>query len=459
MGILSVLTSSTFSIQADGESSTLMKVVETVRDNVWGIPLIVLIMGAGLLLTVRTGGLQFRRLGKALKYMWFNEEGGEGEVSSFGALCTALAATIGTGNIVGVATAVMAGGPGALFWMLVAAAVGMATKYSEGILAVKYRQFDKKTGKALGGPFYYIEKGMGERFAGKNWRWLGNLFAIFGAFAALMGTGTFAQISGISKAADTFFDPNKTNIAFSIGDQSYSWSTVITAIVVALFVGLVIIGGIKRIAAVTTYIVPFMAVLYITVCLIILIYNGDKVGGAIALVVKSAFGHGYSPVIAGGIGAVIAHEISHAFDTNGASFDENGSLNNWWTEHDYQAFTERTQKVIDQFEGLDSYGAKVNGKLTVSENVADLGGIAAALEAAKKEADFSAEEFFTNFARIWRMKGREEYMKLLASVDVHAPAKLRTNVQLPNFDDFFTTFDVQEGDGMWRSPEERVMIW
>jgi len=91
--------------------------------------------------------------------------------------------------------------------------------------------------------------------------------------------------------------------------------------------------------------------------------------------------------------------------------------------------------------------------------VADLGGIAAALEAAKKEADFSAEEFFTNFARIWRMKGREEYMKLLASVDVHAPAKLRTNVQLPNFDDFFTTFDVQEGDGMWRSPEERVVIW
>ena len=112
------------------------------------------------------------------------------------------------------------------------------------------------------------------------------------------------------------------------------------------------------------------------------------------------------------------------------------------------AFTERTQKVIDQFEGQDSYGAKVNVKLTVSENVADLGGIAAALEAAKKEADFSAEEFFTNFARIWRMKGREEYMKLLASVDVHAPAKLRTNVQLPNFDDFFTTFDVQEGDGM-----------
>ena len=161
----------------------------------------------------------------------------------------------------------------------------------------------------------------------------------------------------------------------------------------------------------------------------------------------------------GGIGAVIAHEISHAFDTNGASFDENGSLKDWWTENDYAAFKEKTQKVIDQFDGQDSYGATINGKLTVSENVADLGGIAAALEAAKREPDFSAEEFFHNFGRIWRMKGRPEFMKLLASVDVHAPAKLRVNVQVPNFDDFFTTYDVKEGDGMWRSPEERVIIW
>ena len=161
----------------------------------------------------------------------------------------------------------------------------------------------------------------------------------------------------------------------------------------------------------------------------------------------------------GGIGAVIAHEISHAFDTNGASFDEHGSLKDWWKPEDYEAFTARTQKVIDQFEGQDSYGAKINGKLTVSENVADLGGIAAALEAAKKEEDFSAEEFFTNFARIWRMKARTEYMQLLASVDVHAPGKLRTNVQLPNFDEFFETFDVKEGDGMWRAPEDRVIIW
>lgn len=161
----------------------------------------------------------------------------------------------------------------------------------------------------------------------------------------------------------------------------------------------------------------------------------------------------------GGIGAVIAHEISHAFDTNGASFDENGSLKNWWTEEDYAAFKEKTQKVVDLFEGQDSHGAKVNGKLTVSENVADLGGLAAALEAAKRDADYSAEEFFTNWGRIWRMKGRTEYMKLLASVDVHGPAKLRVNLQVPNFDEFFETFAVTEKDGMWRRPEDRVVIW
>ena len=161
----------------------------------------------------------------------------------------------------------------------------------------------------------------------------------------------------------------------------------------------------------------------------------------------------------GGIGAVIAHEISHAFDTNGASFDENGSLKNWWTEEDYAAFKERTDKIVDQFEGLDSYGAKVNGKLTVSENVADLGGVACALEAAKRDKDFSVREFFVNFATIWRMKAREEYMQMLASVDVHAPAKWRTNVIVTNFDEFHKEFDVKEGDGMWRVPEDRVIIW
>ncbi|MGT2926539.1 M13-type metalloendopeptidase [Streptococcus cuniculipharyngis] len=161
----------------------------------------------------------------------------------------------------------------------------------------------------------------------------------------------------------------------------------------------------------------------------------------------------------GGIGAVIAHEISHAFDTNGASFDEFGSLNNWWTDADYQAFKERTDRVVEQFDGLDSYGAKVNGKLTVSENVADLGGLAAALEAAQQEGEFSAEDFFINFARIWRLKARTEYMQMLASVDVHAPGHLRTNVQLPNFAEFHETFGVTETDGMWRPVADRVMIW
>lgn len=161
----------------------------------------------------------------------------------------------------------------------------------------------------------------------------------------------------------------------------------------------------------------------------------------------------------GGIGAVIAHEISHAFDTNGASFDEHGSLKDWWTAEDYAAFKRRTQAVIDQFDGLDSYGAKVNGKLTVSENVADLGGLAAALEAAKRETDFSSKEFFESWATIWRMKAREDFMKMMASVDVHGPAKLRVNVQVSNFDDFIETFDVHEGDGMWRDAADRVLIW
>ena len=161
----------------------------------------------------------------------------------------------------------------------------------------------------------------------------------------------------------------------------------------------------------------------------------------------------------GGIGAVIAHEISHAFDTNGASFDENGSLNDWWTEEDYEAFKERTQKVVDEFDGLDSYGAKVNGKLTVSENVADLGGVAAALAAAKRDADFSAKDFFESWATIWRQKARPEIMQLLAASDVHGPAKFRVNVTVSNFDDFYTTFDVQPSDKMYRAPADRVMIW
>ena len=137
--------------------------LDAVDSFVWGVPLLVLIMGTGLLLTIRLKGMQFIKLGRALKYMVRNEEGASGEVTSFGALCTALSATIGTGNIVGVATAVIVGGPGALFWMFIAACVGLATKFTEGVLAVIYRQVNP-LGGYLGGPFYYIENGIKERY-------------------------------------------------------------------------------------------------------------------------------------------------------------------------------------------------------------------------------------------------------------------------------------------------------
>lgn len=262
---------------------TFQDILTLIDDWVWGVPLIVLILAVGILLTFRTRLVQISHLPKALKYMLENEEDGEGEVTSFGALCTALSATIGTGNIVGVATAIGAGGPGALFWMEVAAFFGMATKYAEGLLAVKYREIGKD-GKALGGPFYYIEKGMGE-----NWKWLGKLFAVFAVLAGIMGIGTITQINGITSAVQNFFDPEGAAIAFSIGGNSYSWAIVISGLIVTLFVALVVIGGIKRISKVSEIIVPFMAVLYVVCCLILVFSNITKVPDAIALICKSAF--------------------------------------------------------------------------------------------------------------------------------------------------------------------------
>lgn len=161
----------------------------------------------------------------------------------------------------------------------------------------------------------------------------------------------------------------------------------------------------------------------------------------------------------GGIGAVIAHEISHAFDNNGSLFDEYGNLNNWWTDEDSKQFKNKAQQMIDQFDGIEFAGQKVNGKLTVSENIADAGGLSCALEAAKSEADLDTEAFFINWAKIWRMKATEQYMQLLLSIDVHAPAKLRANVQVQNLDDFFTTFNIKSGDAMFLDEGERVKIW
>lgn len=262
---------------------TVTELLVKIDDFVGGVPLMALIIVGGLLLTIRLRCLQTHKLGLALKWMVKNEKGGVGEVSSFAALCTALSATIGTGNIVGVATAVAAGGPGALFWMLVAAFLGMATKFTEGLLAVKYRTV-KEDGKVLGGPFYYIEKGMGA-----NWKWLAKLFSVFGILAGLLGIGTITQVNGIASAAQGFFDPDEIRTVTIPVLGTHSWSVVITAIVVTTVVALVIIGGLKRIAKVSEVIVPFMAVLYIVSALILIIGNISALPAAIATIVKGAF--------------------------------------------------------------------------------------------------------------------------------------------------------------------------
>ncbi len=263
--------------------SQINELLSTIDDLVWGVPLMVVILATGVFLTARVNILQVSKLPLALKYMFKNEDDGHGEVTSFGALCTALSATIGTGNIVGVATAIVAGGPGALFWMWIAAFFGMATKYAEGLLAVKYRIVGDD-GHVLGGPFYYIERGMG-----KNWKWLAMIFAFFGVCVGLFGIGTFTQINGISSAVNNFFDPENAYIAFSLFERSYSISVVIAGIIVTLCVALVILGGLKRIANVSQVIVPFMAVIYIVLCLSLIICNISAVPEALVTIVKGAF--------------------------------------------------------------------------------------------------------------------------------------------------------------------------
>lgn len=267
-----------------------------IDDLVWGVPLIVLIISCGVWLTIRTGLLQVFHLGKALRFMFKNEDDGHGEVTSFGALCTALSATIGTGNIVGVASAIAAGGPGALFWMEVAAFFGMATKYAEGLLAIKYREIDED-GHVLGGPFYYIEKGMG-----KNWKWLAKCFAAFGAIAGLLGIGTITQINGITSAAQNFFDPQKANVVFTIGSgdtaTAITMTTIIAGIIVTACTALVVIGGLQRIAKVSEIVVPFMGVIYIVCGMLILITNVSAIPNAIYQIVVGAFN---PQAVAGGI--------------------------------------------------------------------------------------------------------------------------------------------------------------
>lgn len=272
----------------------LNEIVSKIDGFVWGLPLILLIITCGIILSIRIGFLQIHKLKLSLKYMLKNEDEGHGDVSSIGALCTALSATVGTGNIVGVATAIAAGGPGALFWMEIAAFFGMATKYSEGLLAIKYRKVDSE-GHILGGPFYYIEDGLG-----KNWKWLGKLFAVFGMFVGLMGIGTFTQINGITSAANGFFDKSPTTTIFG---REYTYTTIIVGLIVTVLVAFIVIGGIKRIASVSQVVVPVMILIYLACCIIIIFSNITRIPDAVVTIVKSAFG--IRPAIGGIVGTVM----------------------------------------------------------------------------------------------------------------------------------------------------------
>ena len=260
----------------------LTEIVRSISDFVWGVPLIVLILFVGILLTVRLKGLQITKIGKALKYSVTNEEGGEGETSSFGALCISLSATIGTGSIIGVATAISLGGPGAVFWMIVAALLGMATKYAEGFLAIRYRKI-REDGTIMGGPYAYIEHGMGSK-----WKWLAKVFAIFGLLAGIMGTGTFTQISGITSSIEhVFINENSTFI--NILGHDVSLLAIIIGAIVTILSALVLLGGISRIEGVCTVIVPFMAVAYVLICLLVIFCNITSIPQAMLDIVKCAF--------------------------------------------------------------------------------------------------------------------------------------------------------------------------
>lgn len=272
--------------------------LKTIDDLIWGVPLVVLILAVGIFLTIRLKGLQITKLPLAIRHIIANEKDGkEGEVSSFAALCTALSATIGTGNIVGVATAIVAGGPGALFWMWIAALFGMATKYAECLLAIKYRVVEKD-GHVVGGPFYYIENGMG-----KKWSWLGKLFACFGVGTGLLGIGTFTQINGITNAVNNFFDPADA-WTVHLFDRAYSWTGVIAGLILTLCTALVIIGGIKRISSVAQIIVPVMALAYVLTVLMILVTHYRDIPGALAEIIESAFG--LRQVAGGALGTMMA---------------------------------------------------------------------------------------------------------------------------------------------------------
>lgn len=247
--------------------SSIQAALLAIDSFIWGPPLLILLVGTGIYLTARLGLLQVLRLPLALRLVFGRDQGQgkAGDVSSFAALCTALSATIGTGNIVGVATAIKLGGPGALFWMWMAAFFGMATKYAECLLAVKYRVTDAN-GQMAGGPMYYLERGLGSRPLAK-------LFALFGIGVAFFGIGTFPQVNAISDAM---------TLSFAVPRE-------VTAVVLTLLVGLVTLGGIRSISSVSSKVVPFMALFYIVSCLGVLVANASALPDAVSLVLTSAF--------------------------------------------------------------------------------------------------------------------------------------------------------------------------
>ncbi|WP_195236940.1 alanine/glycine:cation symporter family protein [Romboutsia sp. 1001285H_161024_C4] len=245
----------------------LIDVLSQINSFIWGPPLLILLVGTGILFTFKLGFLQITKLPTALKLIFKSENNGSGDISSFSALCTALAATVGTGNIVGVATALKIGGPGALFWMWVAAFFGMATKYAEGVLAIKYRTKNEKN-EISGGPMYYIVNGMGSKY-----KPLAIFFAISGILVALLGIGTFTQVNSIT---------DSINGSFGINPK-------ITGIILTLIVALVIFGGIKNISKVASTVVPFMSFVYILMCFLIILGSFNKIPSTFILILKSAF--------------------------------------------------------------------------------------------------------------------------------------------------------------------------
>lgn len=243
--------------------------LQALNGLVWGIPMIVLILGTGFYLQLRLGLMPLRNIGYGFRMIWKSRsvhDASSGDISPFAALMTALSATVGTGNIAGVATAIAVGGPGALFWMWMTALVGMATKYAEVVVAVKYREKNPR-GHWVGGPMYAIKNGLGPR-----WRWLGTAFAIFGGLAGF-GIGAMVQANGISSAIEGAF-----------GVQTW-----ITGLVVAALTGAVVLGGITRIGAVAEKLIPTMCVVYILCVLCVLGTFADKIPAAFALIFEQAF--------------------------------------------------------------------------------------------------------------------------------------------------------------------------